>query len=1275
MASGVYVYNHDDVDITTTGLVGDLQPIDCIYTEEKNGESALSMRLCYDSLGKWKAVKPGCYIKAKVPVRVPPKIIDYKYSETLTSYRVIETVSRTVTVWESSGAVLDSKEMPGLKQLYYAHVEGVGTEPKPVKYKYTAKAGDIVQLLEEGGEKCKVYSKSFGTGWMLRSNLEEVKTEVILDRFDGVENVTDAVRLQYQLFLVTQVEQNLDGVTVTALHVFYELLPNFTTWKTEEAVEASTAIDGVFGNMLVPDERFTCKTDTREKAGGALDYSQQNMVQALLDPENGICARYGLSLIRDNYDLYALKNVGSDRGFVVEYSKNMLAVDHAEDISEVVTRIVPFGLDASGNAVYLDELFVDSPHIGDYPFPRIQYLDCTDTAVESKEKGKEKTLSQVKAELKARAEAEFAAGCDLPVLSMTVSFISLGDTEEYKQYKDLDKVFLFDKIGIRDKVRGYDYSAEVVAITHNVLTGMLESVTLGSIRHGTGVRKIATWQVPTVDGSNIRLKSIHAGALGDGSIPESALQDGAVTVDKLAAGSVTADKIAAGAISTDFLEAGSIKTEHLESGAVTADKIDSKAIAAIGISAGSITTDKLAAGAVTADKIASGTIAAIGIDAESITTDKLAAGAVTAAKIASGSITANHIASKTITAEQVAAGLITADNGLVGTGAIGTAQIADGSITDAKIVTLTASKLTAGIINAADVNIINLKADNITTGTINGQRIPVLGGDKISDGAISGVKIVNGAVTTDKIDDGAVTAAKVVSEAITTDKLAANAVTANKILAGAVTTDKLAANAVTADKIQANTITANKLASDVGSYLELSSNKAIIGLVRDMDAMPTTHMQFVEPTNVQKGDLWINTGESTWADLKKMTWGGVKESQWGAYLNTTPVTRVWDGAKWQTLADQAVVEDQYTQINQTKEQISQMATKTELSSAEQRISTAEEKIKPDAIINTVTQSTQYKTDLNGKASADALDDVEERVSTAEEVIKPDAIIQTVTNSTKYKDDLADKVSQSYFKQEADKIIASIEEVDEKAGKTPTKVVNTALTLDTNGIDMQGGQINIRAGSALTVDAPNFNLDAAGNAVMKNASVSGNLTNNGIAVLTAKNLVVSSTQPTAPVPGMVWVKPVGSTAATFLYNNTTVQSFKAFETAHTMQNAGTAVSASGSYTYNVKIPYKVTGTVNATRYLTMMVGNTAIFADVALEKTAGTYVLELSGNLSAWLGNSNSLSFTLNLHYMGGDDGTLHNVHRVDVGAIDLKLYAKSNAASGWSGTEVQVYNG
>ena len=592
---------------------------------------------------------------------------------------------------------------------------------------------------------------------------------------------------------------------------------------------------------------------------------------------------------------------------------------------------------------------------------------------------------------------------------------------------------------------------------------------------------------------------------------------------------------------------------------------------------GSVHGNVIVDGTLGVTALKSGSITSQYIAAESIDTSHLKAGSVTADKIASAQIRAVHIEGKTITAEQLAAGLITAGSGLVDTGAIGTAQIADGSITAAKIV--------------------SLNADVIDAGTLKAERILLVGEDGVIykiNAASSGLSMTELAKDQYK---NYLNGTVIVAKSITAAQIAAKTITANEILAGAITAAEIAANAITSEKLAAHSVTANKLSSDAGSSLDLSSNIAITNLVRDVNALPATYVQFAAPSNVKKGDVWVNTGASTWADLKNVTWQTAKENPWGHYFNAQPVTKVWDGVKWQTVADQAVIKDQYTLITQTQEKITHLATKEELSG---------------------------------------------------------------------------KVSQSVFDQKAEELSMRIETVD---GKTPEKVVNTALTLDQSGIDMQGGQINIRAGSALTVDAPNFNLDAAGNAVMKNASVSGNLTNNGIAVLTAKNLVVSSTQPTSPVPGMVWVKPVGSTAATFLYNNTTVQSFKAFETAHTLQNAGTAVSASGSYTYNVRIPYKVTGNVNATRYLTMMVGNTAIFTDVALEKTAGTYVLELGGNLSAWLGNSNSLSFTLNLHYMSGDDGTLHNVHRVDVGAIDLRLYAKSNAASGWSSTEVQVYNG
>lgn len=78
----VYVYAHDCDDFTTTGLVGDLRPIEATFTEKKNGESEITMRLTYDEYGRWKAACVGNLIKCEVPVRVPPVISDDEYANT-----------------------------------------------------------------------------------------------------------------------------------------------------------------------------------------------------------------------------------------------------------------------------------------------------------------------------------------------------------------------------------------------------------------------------------------------------------------------------------------------------------------------------------------------------------------------------------------------------------------------------------------------------------------------------------------------------------------------------------------------------------------------------------------------------------------------------------------------------------------------------------------------------------------------------------------------------------------------------------------------------------------------------------------------------------------------------------------------------------------------------------------------------------------------------------------------------------------------------------------
>lgn len=518
--------------------------------------------------------------------------------------------------------------------------------------------------------------------------------------------------------------------------------------------------------------------------------------------------------------------------------------------------------------------------------------------------------------------------------------------------------------GIRDALKGAqwhaisttwrgDPSVEVGTRVHLTnLSGktIVSTVMAQGLEWESGFNMTASCSIPTkevytaggltgagmIDTKKIAIEGISNKHLETDSVTADKIKAGSITAEKIDAGAITAEKIAAGVLSADLIEAGSITTDKLAAGAVTAEKIDAKAIAAIGITAGSITTDKLAAGAVTAEKIAAGTIEAIGISAGSITTDKLAANAVTADKIATNTITAN--------------------SGIIADSAIGTTQIADGSITDAKIVTLTASKITSGTIDAAEVNVVNLRADNITLGTLNGKVIPELGSDKIANGAISGVKIINGAVSANKIAEGAVTAAKIVASAVTTEKLAANAVTANKILAGAITTDKLDAEAVTADKIKAHCITVNELASNVGSSLNLSSNKAITTLVKDVAGKAVTFTQYNKPTVYKTGDIWVNTGDTRWEDISGGTWADVSASKWGELYNKRHKTRVWNGKTWEVLADQGVIIDQETRINQTESKISLMATKTDLDG---KVSKTEYKQEADAInmrVQTVEQN-------------------------------------------------------------------------------------------------------------------------------------------------------------------------------------------------------------------------------------------------------------------------------------------------------------------------------
>lgn len=79
----VYIFPYDCNDFSTTGMVGDIQPLEAVFTEQKNGVSEIEMRIPYDEYQRWKAAKIGNYVQCEVPVRMPPVIEDDEYANTV----------------------------------------------------------------------------------------------------------------------------------------------------------------------------------------------------------------------------------------------------------------------------------------------------------------------------------------------------------------------------------------------------------------------------------------------------------------------------------------------------------------------------------------------------------------------------------------------------------------------------------------------------------------------------------------------------------------------------------------------------------------------------------------------------------------------------------------------------------------------------------------------------------------------------------------------------------------------------------------------------------------------------------------------------------------------------------------------------------------------------------------------------------------------------------------------------------------------------------------
>lgn len=178
---------------------------------------------------------------------------------------------------------------------------------------------------------------------------------------------------------------------------------------------------------------------------------------------------YGYS--NDPQQIRLVSRRGGDNGVTIRYGKNLTQLEQEENISAVYTGVYPYWQGAEGELVTLPEEIL--PVSGSFSFDRILTLDMT---ADFEEMPDEDALRN------AALAYMSANSIGVPSVSLKVSFVALGQTDQYKAMAMLEDVELGDGVTVQFEALGVNASARVIETDYNPITGRYNSVSLGSAR-------------------------------------------------------------------------------------------------------------------------------------------------------------------------------------------------------------------------------------------------------------------------------------------------------------------------------------------------------------------------------------------------------------------------------------------------------------------------------------------------------------------------------------------------------------------------------------------------------------------------------------------------------------------------------------------------------------------------------------------------------------------------------------------------------------------------
>ena len=251
--------------------------------------------------------------------------------------------------------------------------------------------------------------------------------------------------------------------TIRAVHLMYDLrnraIENIETAElTPGGVNQEIALEQVLNGSA-----FSAGTVDTDIVLDYLDILQKDVMWAIKEQ---ILPQWGGELLPDNWTLNIRKQMGADRGVHLRHGKNVKGVRYSESLDGVVTRLHIKGYqNANIESINDGKDYIDSANIGLWSTPREDYVTFPDDDLP------EDLLSKGTA---------YLATVDTPRITLSVDLAQVRTSEQYKYYKDLERVELGDTVTVYHSRLGINITARVQSREFDPVTGENYRVELGN---------------------------------------------------------------------------------------------------------------------------------------------------------------------------------------------------------------------------------------------------------------------------------------------------------------------------------------------------------------------------------------------------------------------------------------------------------------------------------------------------------------------------------------------------------------------------------------------------------------------------------------------------------------------------------------------------------------------------------------------------------------------------------------------------------------------------